>query len=176
MGIKTVPQPPYSLDLAPCNFWLFPKLRGCSYETIEEMKEAVMKVIDMLTQKDFHGTFQKLLGQYNTYIAAEGDYFEEDLSFMCVQSIKVAMCKKSLETYWMILVYISLCVYEWEITKPWEALSNHFWLVSSQDWEKASISHLKQNSFSNVSYMPLSINRNSSVIRTWIRIIIIFKR
>ncbi len=28
MGIKTVPHPPYSPDLAPCDFWLFPKLRG----------------------------------------------------------------------------------------------------------------------------------------------------
>ena len=57
MGIKTVPHPPYSPDLAPCDFWLFPKLRGCLYETIEEMKEAVMKVIDTLTQEDFHGAF-----------------------------------------------------------------------------------------------------------------------
>ena len=39
MGIKTVPQPPYSPDLAPCDFWLFPTLTGCRYETIEEMKE-----------------------------------------------------------------------------------------------------------------------------------------
>ena len=38
MGIKTVPQPPYSPDLAACDFWLFPKLRGCHYETIEEIK------------------------------------------------------------------------------------------------------------------------------------------
>ena len=37
MGIKTVLQPPYTPDLAPCDFWLFPKLRGCRYETIEEM-------------------------------------------------------------------------------------------------------------------------------------------
>ena len=49
MGIKTVSQPPYSSDLAPCDFWLFLKLRGCRYETIEEMKEALMKVIDTLT-------------------------------------------------------------------------------------------------------------------------------
>ena len=62
MDIKTVPHPPWSSDLAPCDFWLFPKLRGCRrYETIEEMKEAVMKVIDTLTQEDFHGAFQKLL-------------------------------------------------------------------------------------------------------------------
>ena len=55
MGITTVPQPPYSPDVAPCDFCLFPKLRGCHYETIEEMKEAVMKVIDTLQQEDFHG-------------------------------------------------------------------------------------------------------------------------
>ena len=61
MGIKTVPQPLCSRDLAPCDFWLFLKLRGCHYETIEEMKGAVTKVIDMLTQEDFHGAFQKLL-------------------------------------------------------------------------------------------------------------------
>ena len=28
---------------------------GCRYETIEEMKEAVTKVIDTLIQEDFHG-------------------------------------------------------------------------------------------------------------------------
>ena len=61
MGIKTVPLPAYSLDLASCDFWLFPKLTGCFNETIEEMKEAVTKVIDTLTQEDFHGPFQKLL-------------------------------------------------------------------------------------------------------------------
>ena len=57
MGIKTIPHPPYSPDVAPCDFWLFPKLRGCHYETIEEVKEAVTKVIDTLTQEDFHGAF-----------------------------------------------------------------------------------------------------------------------
>ena len=77
MGIKTVPHRPYSPDLAPCDFWLFPKLRGCRYETTEEMKEAVTKVIDTLTQKDFDGAFQKLLERYKC-IAARGDYFEGD--------------------------------------------------------------------------------------------------
>ena len=75
MGINTVAHPLYSPDLAPCDFCLFPKLRGCCYETIEEMKEAVMKVIDTLTQEDFHGAFQKLLEWYKC-IAAGGDYFK----------------------------------------------------------------------------------------------------
>ena len=42
------------------------------------MKEAVTKVIDTLTQEDFHETFQKLLERYNKWIAARGDYFEGD--------------------------------------------------------------------------------------------------
>ena len=78
MGIKTFPHPPYSPDLTSCDFWLFPKLRGCRYETIEEMKEAVTKVIDTLTQEDFNGAFQKLLEQYNKCIAARENYFEGD--------------------------------------------------------------------------------------------------
>ena len=94
MGINTVPQPPYSSDLAPWDFWLFTKLRGCRYETIEEMKEAVTKVIDTLTQEDIHGAFQELLERYNKCIAAGGDYFEGDYSFICVLSIKVPIRKK----------------------------------------------------------------------------------
>ena len=78
MGINTVPQPPYSSDLARCDFWLFPKLIGCRYETIEEMREAVTKVIDTLTQEDFHGALKKLLERYNECIVTEGDYFEGD--------------------------------------------------------------------------------------------------
>ena len=55
------------------------------------MKEAVTKVIDTLTQGDFHGAFQKFLAGYNKCITA-------------VLSIKVPTRKKGLETYLMILV------------------------------------------------------------------------
>ena len=78
MGINTVPQPPYSPDVGPCDFCFFPKLTGCRYEIIEEMKEAVKKVIDTLTQEDFHGALQKLLERHNKCIAAGGDYLEGD--------------------------------------------------------------------------------------------------
>ena len=78
MGIKTVAHRHYSPDVGPCDFWLFPKLRGCRYETIEEMKEAVTKVIDMLTQEDFHRAFQNLLELYNKCIAAGEDNFKWD--------------------------------------------------------------------------------------------------
>ena len=78
MGIKIGPQSLYSPDLALCDFCLFPMLRGCRYETIEEMKEAETKVIDTLTQEDIYGALHKLLERYNKCIAAGGDYFEGD--------------------------------------------------------------------------------------------------
>ena len=77
-GSTAMTRRPRDKDLAPCNFCLFPKLRGCCYETIEEMKEAVTKVIDTLTQEDFDGVFQKLMEWYNKCIAARGDYFDVD--------------------------------------------------------------------------------------------------
>ena len=97
MGIKTVLHSPYSPDLFPCDFWLFPKLkeklRGYRYETIDEIKEAVSKVIDTLTQEDINGSFQKLLERYNKCIVAGGDYFKG--AIICILSIKVVIRKKS---------------------------------------------------------------------------------
>ena len=73
------------------------------------MKEAVTKVIDTLTQEDFHGAFKKLLERYNKCIAAGGDYFEEDLSFMFVLSIKVHIRKKSWNLFNNPRIYV--CMY-----------------------------------------------------------------
>ena len=58
MSIKTLSHPPYSPNLALLSMTFGYSL---SSETIEEMKEAVTKVIDPITQKDFHGAYQKLL-------------------------------------------------------------------------------------------------------------------
>ena len=72
------------------------------------MKEVVTKVIDTLTQEDFHGAFQKLLERYNKWIVAGVDYFEGDLSFIWKKSgnlfndpctFKKSKNKKKIQTY-----------------------------------------------------------------------------
>ena len=81
------------------------------------MKETVTKVIDTLTEEDFNGAFQKLLERYNKCIAAGGDYFEGDKSFMCVLSIKVPIRKKSGNLFndpricVCLSVYVYMCVF-----------------------------------------------------------------
>ena len=94
MGIKIFPYPPYSPDLAPCDFRLFPKLRGCNYETIEEMKEAVTKVIDTLKQKDFHGAFQKLYGTVQQVHCSRSRLLRRGLEFHVCTINKSAHTKK----------------------------------------------------------------------------------
>ena len=113
--IKTVPHPPYSPDLAPCDFWLFPNPRGCRYETIKEMKEAVTKVIDTLTQEDFHEAFQKLLERYNKRIPTGGDYFKGDVSFMCILEIKVPIRKKSGNLFYYLRILFCPVSWGWRI-------------------------------------------------------------
>ena len=88
----------------------FPKLRSCRYETIEEIKEAVTKFINTLTQEDFYGAFQKLMERYNKCIAAGADYFEVDKSVMCVLSIKMPIQQKSGNLFNDRRTYMPVCV------------------------------------------------------------------
>ena len=92
------------------------------------MKEAVTKVTDTLTQKDSHEAFQKMLKRYK-YIAAGGDYFEGDSSFMCVLSIKMSI-QKSLEAYLMILVDSIFIVFgKFYFACITESCISTFWLI-----------------------------------------------
>jgi hypothetical protein len=53
-----VPHPPYLLDLAPCDYALFPKLKmklkGRSFETVCDIWRESQAVIDSITENDFH--------------------------------------------------------------------------------------------------------------------------
>ena len=78
------------------------------------MKEAVTNVIDTLTPEDFHRAFEKLLERYNKCIAAGGDYFEGDKSFMDVLSIKMLIRKKSRNLFNdpRMCIYIYIYIYK----------------------------------------------------------------
>jgi hypothetical protein len=52
---SVIPHPPYSPDLAPCNFFVFPKiklkLKGRRFDNIEEIQVESQRVLDTLTEK-----------------------------------------------------------------------------------------------------------------------------
>jgi hypothetical protein len=57
-----IPHPPYLLDLAPCDFTLFPKLKmklkGQRFETVFDIQRESRAVLDSIKENDFHGTFE----------------------------------------------------------------------------------------------------------------------
>jgi hypothetical protein len=78
--MAVIPHPPYSPDLAPCEFFLFPKmklkLKGSGFDTTEEIQAESQRVLDTLTEKDFHEAFQKWRRWWDRCLHAGGKYFE----------------------------------------------------------------------------------------------------
>lgn len=76
------PQPPYSPDLAPCDFWLFAKLkrplRGNRFESIEEIKRESVNALKAIPSEDFEACFEEWERRWHRCIGAGGDYFEGD--------------------------------------------------------------------------------------------------
>jgi hypothetical protein len=77
-----IPHRPYSLNLAPCDFTLFPKLKmklkGQRFETVSDIQRESQVVLDRIKENDFHSVFEAWKKQWNRSICSHGDYFEGD--------------------------------------------------------------------------------------------------
>ncbi|EFN84732.1 hypothetical protein EAI_10534, partial [Harpegnathos saltator] len=75
-----VPQPPYSPDLAPCDFWLLNKLKrplwGHRFDSIEEIKAESKKVLKAIPEKDFSDCFEDWKKRWHKCIVSDREYFE----------------------------------------------------------------------------------------------------
>lgn len=67
--ITVCPHPPYSLDLAPCHFWLFPKvkmtMKGKHFELIQNNETATTAQLKALMKEDFQNCFRKWQERWN---------------------------------------------------------------------------------------------------------------
>jgi histone-lysine N-methyltransferase SETMAR len=77
-----VNHPPYSLDVVPCDFALFPKLemklKGRCFETVSDIQGDSQVVLDSIEKNDFHSAFEawkKMMGSLYTF---PRDYHEGD--------------------------------------------------------------------------------------------------
>jgi len=81
-GIQIVPHPPYSPDLAPCDFWLLPEikfpLRGRKFKSNNEVVKAVEAECKRLGKDALNFVFQKWQERWQKCIATEGGYFEKE--------------------------------------------------------------------------------------------------
>jgi len=82
LGWTVVPHPPYSPDLAPCNFFLFPTmkktLKGKRFATMEEVKTASQEALNIIKLQQFQRCFTQWEKRLDKCIASNGEYFEGD--------------------------------------------------------------------------------------------------
>jgi hypothetical protein len=80
-SVATLPQPPYSPDLAPADFFLFPRiktaLKGRHFESIPAIQAAVTTALNEVPVEDFEGAYQAWESRWKKCVAAQGQYFEE---------------------------------------------------------------------------------------------------
>lgn len=81
-NIPVVPQPPYSPDLSPCDFFLFPKLKsylkGHHFGTIENIKENVTAQLKDIPVSAFQHCYEEWENRMKRCVASQGNYFEGD--------------------------------------------------------------------------------------------------
>jgi hypothetical protein len=77
-----VPHSPYSPDLAPADFFLFPKLKtslkGRPFQIIEEIQENATRELRAIIESAFQEAFQQWKKRWERRIASRGDYFNGD--------------------------------------------------------------------------------------------------
>ena len=80
LNTEVVTDPPYSTDLAPCDFHLFPKLnehlRGRQFSSDEEVKRCVKNWLRALPASFFRDGLAKLVRRWQTCLDRDGDYVE----------------------------------------------------------------------------------------------------
>jgi hypothetical protein len=79
-NIVELGHPPYSPDLAACDFWLFPKLKLAMerkrFDTIADIQKASTASLGAVPKNEFHECFKKFHNRFNACIDSQGDYFE----------------------------------------------------------------------------------------------------
>lgn len=80
-GVQPLSHPPYSPDLAPCDFFLFPevkkRLRGKRFESVEAAVEAMNEVLSDIPKSDFKNCFDRWFSRMDQCIRVAGEYFEK---------------------------------------------------------------------------------------------------
>ncbi len=79
-AIKTIAHPPYSPDLAPADFFLFPKVKSelaSKTLTAETFTRSWERAVQRLCKDDFRAAFDKWLERCEKCIMKQGDYVEK---------------------------------------------------------------------------------------------------
>ena len=73
-------QPPYSADIAPCDFWMFPKLEMAlkrkRFDDIETIQSNATRELKAIPKSAFEVCFKIWKHRWERVVQSNGDYFE----------------------------------------------------------------------------------------------------
>ena len=79
-NIPELEHPPYSPDISPCDFFLFPRLKkvlkGMRFEDVSAIKTKTTEILKTITKTEFSQCFEQLRKRWSRCFEAEGAYFE----------------------------------------------------------------------------------------------------
>ena len=77
-SIAIIDHPPYSPDLAPCDFWLFSKIKQnlTDHKDVQSLKKQITEIVAGIPKEEWLKTFEKYLERMQYCINNKGDYFE----------------------------------------------------------------------------------------------------
>ena len=79
---KVIAQPPYSTDFAPCDFFLFLKLkyslRGMRHESIEAIKRNSLEELKAIPAEAYKKCMENWINRSHACIGSNGAYFVGD--------------------------------------------------------------------------------------------------
>ena len=73
--VVELPHPPYSPDLAPCDFFLFPRLKR-KYQTRKNLSSAIFQCLNSIPRKDYENAFENWIKRLKLCVSHGGEYFE----------------------------------------------------------------------------------------------------
>lgn len=81
LGVHPLTHPPYSPDLAPCDFYLFPitknKLRGQRFQSCEDAVAAFVSAIQDISKEEWKNCFKQWFQRMELCVECNGEYFEK---------------------------------------------------------------------------------------------------
>jgi len=81
-NMRVIPHPPYSPELAPCDSFLFPlmkgQMKGKCFADVSEVKKKTLKVLNNISMEEFHKCFQQWEKHWYKCMESKGEYFEGD--------------------------------------------------------------------------------------------------
>ncbi|UYV78031.1 hypothetical protein LAZ67_15003274 [Cordylochernes scorpioides] len=81
IGVEVLPQPPYSPDMSPPDFFLFPKVKRClkghRFDDIPNIQRAVSKALTGITPTDYSGAYEAWKTRWQRCVDPKGEFFEE---------------------------------------------------------------------------------------------------